>query len=392
MASRRLRLCAAALLGLAVMLLIVRLWMLQGLWTTVRIEGGSMAPTFPGERVEITCANCDDVWECDRVLREATSHVLCPNCGRAVEDESSQVIRAGARVVIDRAAYLLAPPQRFDVVALRSPLPPHELGVKRIVALPGERWAIDRGELLIGGKLVRKTYRQFRETAAEVSRSHPQAKNRWQPEKGDWLVYHSLARHPAAAEQPSPVLDDDPYNPGLPRELNAVTDLMAECQVIGAGPIELRIHDGYATLDLSYDMRAGQVIARRGEREIAKAKVPSAEKSSRKIAWGVVDRQLWLVIDDRVVLSHQLDETSKPPEPIATPLAIRVTGACRVERLRVVRDVYYLDAARGGSKWTAKFDGDEYGVLGDNPPLSIDSRQWEQGVPRGDILGKVLHR
>jgi hypothetical protein len=351
-----------------------------------------MAEGFPGEHVEIACANCDYLWRCDRRLSQAPSQVLCPNCGQSVGDDSSQVIQPGARVVIDRAAYLLGPPQRFDVVALQGPLPPHELGIKRIVALPGEKWEIQRGELLVDGKLVRKTYRQFRETAVAVSQDRPQARSRWQRDKSGWLVYHSLASHPAAASRPAPVLDADPYNPGLPRELNAVTDVIAECQVFGEGPIDLRVHDGYDMLELRYDMPGGQVSARRGEQEIKKVNLPRLGKPSQRIAWGVVDRQLWLAIEDRVILAHLLDETSQPPEPIAAPLAIRVADTSKAVGLRVVRDIYYLDAAKGGGKFTAALKSDEYGLLGDNPPLSIDSRHWEQGVPQSDILGKVLHR
>ena len=36
-----------------------------------------------------------------------------------------------------------------------------------------------------------------------------------------------------------------------------------------------------------------------------------------------------------------------------------------------------------------KLGKDEYLLLGDNPPVSEDSRQWQAGVSREKILGRV---
>ncbi len=64
-----------------------------------------------------------------------------------------------------------------------------------------------------------------------------------------------------------------------------------------------------------------------------------------------------------------------------------------IRRLQVFRDVYYLDPQGLGRDWSAPaaLAGDEVLVLGDNVPISRDSRHWQQpGVPRQSILGPLL--
>jgi hypothetical protein len=63
----------------------------------------------------------------------------------------------------------------------------------------------------------------------------------------------------------------------------------------------------------------------------------------------------------------------------------------RVSELKVWRDLYYLDPEETGADWEAErpLPAGSYALLGDNIPVSIDSRQWSQGVPRDSIRGIV---
>lgn len=408
MTSRGHRRLAALLLALAVILLVVRLTLLQGLVTRVRIDGGSMAEALPGEHIELRCLDCSRLWRVDAAQLES-AYLACPDCGLAVGDETPSEHRPAARVVIDRGAYLLDRPQRFDVVAFGSP-DSADLAVKRIVALPGEEWQIRHGELWVDGQILRKSYSQFRETATLVSSRgqhwRPEEKSHWQADADDWirgkasdtpdwLVYHHTAAHPAARGKPSPVQDFDPYNPALPRELHEVLDVVARCQVTAADVVlHCRVHDGAGELVLRWDLAAGQVTAFRGERELARARTPAGPLRAGYIAWGLCDGRLWLVLNSQIVLQHDLEGAAKPAESSTSPLAIGVSGEgeCRVDDLEVLRDVYYLDAHGRNDDWQLTLGASEYGVLGDNPPLSVDSRQWDHGIKRQDILGKVWRR
>jgi hypothetical protein len=64
-----------------------------------------------------------------------------------------------------------------------------------------------------------------------------------------------------------------------------------------------------------------------------------------------------------------------------------------IRRLQVFRDLHYLDPQDSGRDWSAPapLGNDEALVLGDNVPISRDSRQWKRpGVPGDRILGPVL--
>jgi hypothetical protein len=61
-----------------------------------------------------------------------------------------------------------------------------------------------------------------------------------------------------------------------------------------------------------------------------------------------------------------------------------------VARLRVWRDIYYTDPGSGHFRWGLdrphRLAEDAFFVLGDNSPLSLDSR----ALPAAGILGKLI--
>ena len=61
---------------------------------------------------------------------------------------------AGDRLLVDRTAFALRDPRRWEVVVFRSPVDESELCVKRIVGLPGETVALAGGDVLINGERI----------------------------------------------------------------------------------------------------------------------------------------------------------------------------------------------------------------------------------------------
>jgi hypothetical protein len=64
----------------------------------------------------------------------------------------------------------------------------------------------------------------------------------------------------------------------------------------------------------------------------------------------------------------------------------------QVQQLRVWRDIYYLDDRGLAGRWERDqpLADDELAVLGDNQPVSIDSRHWDRpGVARSSLIGLV---
>ena len=67
-------------------------------------------------------------------------------------------IRVGQVLVVDKFAYRDAQPRRGDVVVFMPPIPSNAPFFKRVVAVPGDRFAIRGGRTFLNGKLVHEPY------------------------------------------------------------------------------------------------------------------------------------------------------------------------------------------------------------------------------------------
>jgi signal peptidase I len=65
--------------------------------------------------------------------------------------------RSGSLNLVNRLAFVMQPPQRGDVVAIRL-TGPHAVYIKRIVGLPGERIAITDGTVRVNGQALEEAY------------------------------------------------------------------------------------------------------------------------------------------------------------------------------------------------------------------------------------------
>jgi signal peptidase I len=100
----------------------------------------------------------------------------------------------------------------------------------------------------------------------------------------------------------------------------------------------------------------------------------------------LIDRQFLLAVGSKTLFTAAI-ETPRPgvpgaPPPVSNqPLAIGVQGlGAALDRLRVYRDIYY-NVPPGTAREKAEsvqVRPDEYFVLGDNSPISEDSRTWAE--------------
>ncbi len=431
-------------------------WLLDGLVTPYRVRGGSMAGTLLGVHRDVVCADCGYRFACDSNVRSPPVRAVCPNCGYAGNDVQSYPDAAGDRVLVDRTAFTVRGPRRWEVVALRAVAPDDGLAVKRVVGLPGESIEIRQGDVYVDGEIVRKNLAEQRALAVMVydarfvSAREPQAPARWRPEQADsgsradqrvfrhaadpehrgtdWLVYH----HPRRL----PVTDLCGYNQSQPRreeDVHAVTDLLLSLRVrcvAGRGELAIRLGDGSRGFEARLRFVEGRLaqwtvaglqpapgvlITRCTDNEPAAHGDGPAARSERLVEVSSVDRQFLLAVDGRTVaaISYQRFE---PPAPPTCPTAIGANGIdVTVRDLRLYRDVYYTDRVKGDSPIFADHRSaaapakigtvpavvrgggrrpgrtllgpEEYYVLGDNSPVSDDSRTWPG---RGAVDAKLL--
>ncbi len=418
----------------------VRLWFVDGLLRRVVIDGPSMAPAFCGAHYEIKCDDCAFVFACDAEHVASDSKAACPNCGFAENLLADARLLPAERVLIDHWPLMRRAPRRGQVVALEAP--GGDLAVKRIAGLPGEQISIRDGDLFIDGEIHRKTPDEFRsvrvlvhdnncrpqKTKALPPRWRKSSSSQWHPVDGSFVLephtfgllnserlyyenWACTANHQLRGAA-TPISDNDPYNQGeLRRPLNAVHDVSLTFRVRSLSALRatndsfsdlvLRVRDGAQEYWVAISKGRAKLIADRKTVSDVPTDTTQFEKGCR-IECGVWDRQLFLVMEGKTVIRHEYERPTMGAEMAFISnepefqLGIEAVGiSLEINDLKVWRDIYYLDPQGLSRDWQmdCPLGPNEYALLGDNQPVSVDSRQWEPGaVKRNAILGLVRKR
>ncbi len=405
------------------------------------VPTGSMAPTLLGFHKELTCPNCKFPFVVGMDERGKSGRPVCPNCGQDRMADVDAVECNGDRLLVQKFLFDFRRPRRWEVAVFHSPSEPDQAYVKRVVGLPGEAVQIVDGDLFIDGRIARKTLAEQRAMRILVfdndyipadSDRFPRWRFRgdkfrravesgWKAEgtrfvhkptrtsqdREDWLEYlhwdPDRGRHGA-------VRDFCPYNGADPRGDDVVRDLMIEADVAvspGMKAVGLRIDHGldHFAITLPVDGRARPEVTRNGRvLDLANARgglrsSPEGSPRFARLEASAIDRRITVALDG-VPLFDPIDyEGPGVPSfgPPASPLAIgALGGSMEVRGVRIYRDLYYTGNLSAGPRRPFGVDRpyqlgeDEFFVLGDNSPVSNDSRFWEGSpVVRGDrFLGK----
>lgn len=414
---------------LAALLCLARMLLVRGVVAPVRIDGSSMAESLQGRRYLVQCRDCGAPFACDPAHTPQDKGTVCFNCGYPENPLDAAVAVPGERVLLDQLAVRTHRVQRWDLVAFRLPGTADDLFVKRVVGLPGERIEIRDGDLFADGLIQRKSLDMLREMAIlvnddryrpQLSRSLPQrwdsdaTDSRWRPQENgyraqskadlyDWLTYRNWAcapdlAPPAARDAECPVYDNYSINQRLSRNsLNAVTDLVLRCriQMTGTGRLALRLLDGRNQFQIEVAPLQKTAELFRDRQLVAAATLPTAAfQGPTPIEFAVCDQRVLLTIHHRLSIDHSFENTDRPFQPTSRPLAIGVTRLdVEVSDLQVLRDVHYLHPRGTDRLWgpAQALGVHEIMVLGDNAPVSVDSRVWNPpGLDVNLILGRVL--
>ena len=151
----------------AILAIVVRTWLVEGLVDPLVVSGSSMAPALLGAHRQVTCTDCGFAFAVGEESLPADRQAICPNCG-AGTDLTDTTPQSGQRLFVDRAAYAGHEPRRWDVVVLHAPDESATLSVKRVVGLPGETVEIVDGDVYIDGLPARSTLEQVLAVAVPV--------------------------------------------------------------------------------------------------------------------------------------------------------------------------------------------------------------------------------
>ncbi|MCH2178533.1 MAG: S26 family signal peptidase [Mariniblastus sp.] len=389
-----------------------------------------MAPSFLGRHYQMTCGDCRFVFACDGINIPADRQTVCPNCGYAANELQPAEYGPAERVSILKSDR----PARWDVVAVKlhsgkedSP----RYAVKRVVAMPGEELRLLDGDVFIDGEIVAKPLDVQRRVRIPIfdsdyrSVSDPQLSRRLLQIPGSldtlvqasgqesrsgvptagpgWEIVTGMRFQPVTAyrskeagEPIDRIKDFYAYNQNLSRKLNTTDqlymqyDLLAEpdvritFQVPGSHPI--RISLDVETVDLE------QVV---GSEMIHQSfQMPRRTGIGLKVEISSFDQRLQLIVNgcelfDVEAFAFQAGLGQADMTPMAMVIG---PGVCRLNRLQIWRDIHYFDDVEnhfsGNSPKQTK--DDEFFILGDNVPVSVDSRHWEvPAVTRSQIIGIV---
>ena len=211
-------------------------------------------------------------------------------------------------------------------------------------------------------------------------------------------MFHAAMRQLYELSHFAPLTDEYGYNPveggAVP---NLVRDVMVSCRVQilnGSGEFAIQMTDGARNFACVMDAsrREIRLLVGDDEKPLTTGDWPkSLDKGTPIVEMSIIDQQIVLAVDGQLAMPPFPIEI--PPETPIPRCAVRVGGRgldVHVDQLKLYRDVYYTTArGRNGVIRPFVLDEDQFFMLGDNSPVSHDSRRWDDApVDRSLLLGK----
>lgn len=405
--------CVRVGVGIVILLLLIRTFLVMGLFLPVRVASNSMAPALLGPHRRPVCPACGASHVVDAVAPVAA--VACPRCGASPIDVPRLTVLPGDRVLVDRLGPLRW--RRWQLVVFRCPDSADALCVKRIVGLPGESVALRGGELFVNGRLARKSLRVQRSMAQRV---HPPPHVLAGRDRSLWKIdgrpsgwtrrQEHFAWHrpvPQTSDQvdwltcqPQDGVTETMIYHGVRSRRGATAgDVMVTFTLVPEGPGQLRLalRHGRQRMEARLDCPHGRAKLLRNGDPVATGRLPPTVSIGQPSAWewSLIDARWLLAVDGRIVV--HVDRLWRPPDRDGPPLRLAIgTGnlPAQLSDVSVWCDVHYgLPAhTRPRTPGVWQLANDQVMVLGDNSFRSRDSRHWRQGpgLPTHLIVGSVV--
>ncbi len=355
----------------------------------------------------------------------------------ASRDTTRAVECSGDRVLVQKFLYEFRNPRRWEVAVFHFPEEPSQAYVKRVVGLPGEAIRIDGGDIYINGRIARKSLAEIRAMRILVhdSRFPPSDADkfpRWAFRAGwridgrpsgwaqydghfihsapagggravdDWLIY----RHwdPGRGRY-GPIQDFYGYNGGDLQAENRIADVGLEARLTVSESVEslaIRLRSSADVFQLRVPVKSqGEIELWKNDRRLRLQncrnpfRLEGMLQRPLTLEAAVFDRRLQVAIDGRLLFDPvDYDGLLTAGSPNESPIALAIRGGdATVSELCIYRDIYYTGTLANtprlpnATMTSFELGPDEYFVLGDNSPVSNDSRFWRDGpVVRGSLL------
>ena len=398
------------------------------------VAGGSMAPALLGQHYQATCSDCGYQFAFDTKL-PADKKVVCPNCG--CRDNSTENLKVQPAETAEVVPMDLTQPdslKRGDLIAFKTPGDEKTVLVKRVVGLPGEKIRIRDGDIYVDGKLFCKPLELQKKVRVPVfdSKYSPsddaELSSRMDEEAGNFVwdkfikVHYAriakrygsdgtapeqqrmtfrnwrCCRHNGLRDEFFPVEDYYAFNQDTNRNLNPTDELYIRLEVdcLPEGTIFLaNPHSGIRyKFSLDFKSHAATISSPLG---VYDCELSEEIKGSRNMVIEVstIDHTLVVLVDGVEAFRHDVFR----PESVADVAKVTFAVAfpkrdAKINRVQIWRDIYYLNEGPffvDDAKREFVAGENEVILLGDNSPVSSDSRHWENpAINTKQIIGKVV--
>ena len=287
----------------------------------------------------------------------------------------------------------------------RSPRNLKTLFIKRVVGLPGEELQIINGEIFINGSLLSKPPLAHQEMWLSVLDTNLQTPNSnlrwrtepnataWQAQQQSWL-FDSTKSQPELLNLTGQLTDELAYNVNAlqyiePKPIHDVRLRVKLSQLKGSGRLILiwEHSSGQVRASITADGAASLIVRwkRKRRQDIFKiAHLDQAITSSLELMLIVRDGHAYFYADEKLLAQVPIGpfdaKAAGRIRPQSCQLSIAASNSRgKISRIQLDRDVHYRTIVAKPGQFplrsaTVKIQSTHYYVLGDNSPVSHDSR------------------
>ncbi|MEW4490112.1 signal peptidase I [Thalassoglobus sp. JC818] len=221
-------------------------------------------------------------------------------------------------------------------------------------------------------------------------------RDRWKTRTDD-QAFHSALDALFEKSHLSPIIDRCEYNRQTRQQYYFPHDFMISAtlkDLRGSGELLFELTDGVDEFQLCISPDTHLITLsdlRNGTDYWAASIDPEEFASPMQIDFSLFDQQVIVAVNKQPFGNPVLFEASENRPPVTSPVRIGARGIdVEIASLNLYRDVYYTPR-KDQSDPKFEIPSRHFLVLGDNSPVSLDSRAWTHPtIPREALIGKPL--